>query len=547
MSLQIVLACLITCISYISWRVLRPLVVKTPLSILPGPPRQSLFSGNFSQIFNRNGWKFHLDLVKKYGTTIRIHHFLGDERLYTIDPLALHHIFVKHQYTYEETPMFLTMMQLQFGTGLLSTLGEHCDHHKKQRKMLNPVFSLKHMRGLLPIFYPVSHQLRDVLVRKVKNGEEEINVMAWMSRAALEYIGQGGFGYTFDALNENSRSEYSEAVKMLVPLGSTMFAVRNFLPLAKLIGTPKIWRKIVEWTPVQRVQQARSIIDLMHETSLEIYSMKLKALEQGDEAVVEQIGNGNDIMSILLRANAEASEEDRLPDHEILGQISTFVFAGHDTTTSALSRTLHQLVLHPDVQEKLRQEVTEARKDGDIGYDVLMGLPFLDAVCRETLRLFPPVPTVQRVTRQDITLPLLFPVKSADGKTEIKEIPLKKNTGVVVSLMNVNRCKAIWGEDAEQWKPERWLKPLPETVASAHLPGVYASMMTFIGGGRACIGFKFAEMELKLALSILLETFVFSPGSKEIDWMMAGLQSPVIKGSDDITPQLPLKLSLVKH
>ena len=78
--------------------------------------------------------------------------------------------------------------------------------------------------------------------------------------------------------------------------------------------------------------------------------------------------------------------------------------------------------------------------------------------------------------RQDVVLPLLFPIKAADGKTEIKEIPLKKNTGVIVSLMNVNRCKAIWGEDADQWKPDRWMKPLPESVAAAHLPGVYASM-----------------------------------------------------------------------
>ncbi len=59
-------------------------------------------------------------------------------------------------------------------------------------------------------------RLRDVLARKVKNGETEINVMTWMSRAALEYIGRGGFGFTFDALNENSSSEYSEAVKMLM-------------------------------------------------------------------------------------------------------------------------------------------------------------------------------------------------------------------------------------------------------------------------------------------------------------------------------------------
>lgn len=78
-----------------------------------------------------------------------------------------------------------------------------------------------------------------------------------------------------------------------------MFSARQFVPFAKKIGTPKFWRKIVEWMPVRRIQQARSIIDLMQETSVEIYSKKLEALKQGDEAVMEQIGSGNDIMSIL--------------------------------------------------------------------------------------------------------------------------------------------------------------------------------------------------------------------------------------------------------
>ena len=79
-------------------------------------------------------------------------------------------------------------------------------------------------------------------------------------------------------------------------------------------------------------------------------------------------------------------------------------------------------------------------------------------------------------TRDDIVLPLLWPIKPSDGKAEIKEIPLKKNTTVVMSLLMANRCKRIWGEDAEEWKPERWLKPLPDSVADARLPGVYSSM-----------------------------------------------------------------------
>lgn len=73
-------------------------------------------------------------------------------------------------------------------------------------------------------------------------------------------------------------------------------------------------------------------------------------------------------------------------------------------------------------------------------------------------------------------LPLLWPVKSADGRTEIKEIPLKKNTDITISILNANRSKAIWGEDALEWKPERWLSPLPKSVTDAHLPGVYSQM-----------------------------------------------------------------------
>lgn len=105
----------------------------------------------------------------------------------------------------------------------------------------------------------------------------------------------------------------------------------------------------------------------------------------------------------------EASEHDHLPEEEILGQMScvisftcfhtyqqpaltcrrTLIFAAMDTTSSALSRILHLLSQRQELQDQLRAELVEARKvfDGDFDYDCLMELPFLEAVCRETLRL----------------------------------------------------------------------------------------------------------------------------------------------------------------
>ena len=67
---------------------------------------------------------------------------------------------------------------------------------------------------------------------------------------------------------------------------------------------------------------------------------------------------------------------------------STFVLAGMDTTSGALARILHLLALHPDVQDKLRAELLDAQTgEDDIPYDKLVDLPYLDAICRETLRL----------------------------------------------------------------------------------------------------------------------------------------------------------------
>ncbi|KAF9493432.1 cytochrome P450 [Pleurotus eryngii] len=381
--------------------------------------------------------------------------------------------------------------------------------------MLNPVFSVAHMRQMVPTFHKISSQLRDTLARKCSDGPQEVDVLSWISRTALELIAQSGLGHSFDSLQKDELPHaFVLVLKKLQPTIFGMMIARNFLPWLVKIGTPSFRRWVISLTPWKRLREARDLVDFMHETSLEIYNLKKRAIAEGDEAV--------------LKANLEASDEDRLPDEELLAQPTsiyrTLIFAAVDTTSGALARTLHLLSEHPEVQVKVREEILAAKEKfgGDLPYDELVSLPYLDAVCRETLRL----------TRKDAVLPLQDPIRGVDGSI-VSEIPVPNNTNIIVGLRASNTNPQLWGSDALEWKPERWLSPLPDALQEAHVPGIYSNLMTFLGG--------------EAVLSALIGTFEVSPSAtEEIVWNMTSIATPGIKGPMSSMPQLPLKLALAK-
>ncbi|KAF8910643.1 cytochrome P450 [Gymnopilus junonius] len=536
-------------VAWVCWRLLWQRLFPSVWENVPGPEATDIFPGSMLDLVDtKNGWDFHRKLRETYGSIIRLKGMFGANHLYVFDPKALHHILVKDQYIYDETEVFIENNKLVFGQGLLTTLGER---HRRQRKMLNPVFSIAHLREMVPIFYEVSHKVRKTFIQKVQNGPQEVEILGWMTRLALELIGQSGLGYSFDELTENAvPHEYGIASKQLVPVQSQPILIminRILTPKLTKIGTPAFRRWVVDHIPSKNIRKVRDIIDTLHRTSVEIFESKKKAIEAGDSALEAQIGKGKDVISILLKENMKASEDDKLADEEVLGQITTFTFAATDTTSTAITRTLHLLAQHKDAQVKLREELRKARTENngqDIGYDTLVSLPYLDAICRETLRMYSPVSTLMRSARQDIVLPLGQPIKGINGE-EIHEIPLPKGTNIHMSVLNSNRNPELWGPDAEDWKPERWLKPLPEALVGARIPGIYSHLMTFLGGSRSCIGFKFSQLEMKVVLALLVETLEFSLSDKSVFWQMSGIVTPII-GTDQTKPALPMIVSLAK-
>ncbi|KAI0687587.1 cytochrome P450 [Earliella scabrosa] len=529
-------------LTYILWRCFRHVVVESPLDNIPGPPSRSFLYGNLIHLLSKGGWEFVQDLTDSYPGVVKLRGLFGHCMLYVFDPVAMHSVVVKDQHVFAEPRWLLNFNEIRFGPGLPASFG---DKHRKQRKMLNPVFSIAHMRQMIPIFHAVVHRLQEAIEDRVRghDGPVEIDMHAWMGRTALELIGQAGLGYSFDPLVSDHPDEFANAIKATGPTMVKINHLRRLLPYVLSVGSAKTRRTLMGMIPHAGVRQMKNIIDVLHRRSVEIYEAKKRALEQGDEAVVQQIGEGKDIMSILMRENMAASAADKLPEDEVIAQMSTFIFAGMDTTSNALAMTLDLLSKLPDVQQKLRLEILDASKGGDLDYDTLVSLPYLDAVCRETLRLYPPVTTPFREAHQDAILPLSRPIRGLDGSM-IHEIAVPKGTAIAVGIFSANRNKAIWGEDATEWKPERWLSSLPNTVTDAKIPGVYSNLMTFFGGGRACIGFKFAQLEMKVVLCLLLSKFTFAPSKKPIKWNLSNIRYPSV--GDDPKSSMPIKVGLYK-
>ncbi|KAI1798436.1 cytochrome P450 [Ganoderma leucocontextum] len=498
-------------------------ISRSPLNAIPGPPSTSLIKGHIGEFFGPNSEKFRKDIMEKYGRVVKFRGLFNVPQLYVFDAAALHTILIKEHHIFEEPDTHLVGNGLMFGPGLVAVTGER---HKRQRKLLNPAFSPAQLRQTLPTMYQVTYQLRDAIASRLGDGWSEVDMLTWISRASLELIGQAGLGCSLDSLKDDKTSAYGEALKSLIPALVPVALGRRLLPRLVKIGSPQFWRRIVELVPFQSVRKLRDIIDMMDRTARRIVAERKEALHCGEDTIMQQIGEGKDILSRLLRVNEESSEGETISDEEIVGQVSTLVFAATDTTSSAVSRMLHLLAQHKDVQERLREEIVEARREhGDLSFDDLFELPYLEAVCRETLRLYAPVSFLSKTARQDTILPLQTPLRGVRGQ-DIHEVLVPKGTNVMVGIAAVNRDKALWGEDALEWKPDRWLSPLPESVAQAHIPGVYSNMMTFLGGGRACIGFKFSQCEMKVLLSVLLETFSFELSDTPIHWNLQSVQYP---------------------
>ena len=185
----------------------------------------------------------------------------------------------------------------------------------------------------------------------------------------------------------------------------------------------------------------------------------------------------------------------------------------HETTASALTWACYLLAKHPEIQERLRQEVQEALP-GDPSEDdsidlatILEQLPLCNGIMHETLRLYPTVPQTVREAQKD---------------TYVGDTFIPAGTVMVIPIWLINRSPDIWGQDAAEFRPERWITPEGKPNSNGGRVSNY-DFLTFLHGPRSCIGQNFAKAEMRCLLAAMVKSFSWSLAMDDRDVLPKGV------------------------
>lgn len=184
-------------------------------------------------------------------------------------------------------------------------------------------------------------------------------------------------------------------------------------------------------------------------------------------------------------------------------QALNILLAGRDTTAGTLSCAFLELGRNPEIVKKLKQEIQEnfGNSIEDLSFESLKKLTYLKAFVNEVLRLYPSVPRNVRAANKDTYL-----VKGGgpDGQDPVF---VKKGRSVVYSVYYMHRSKEMYGEDAEEFRPERWFEERVKSIGWGYLP--------FNGGPRICLGQQYALTEVSYVIVRLLQSFDHIQSHKE--------------------------------
>ncbi|MBT2414090.1 cytochrome P450 [Streptomyces sp. ISL-12] len=347
------------------------------------------------------------------------------------------------------------------GDGLF-TAYNHEPNWQLAHDVLAPGFSREAMAGYHPMMLDVADRLLAHWDRAGAAGRA-VDVPGDMTKLTLETIARTGFGHDFGSFERSRPHPFVTAM-----VGALTFAQRRNTvpgPLA-----PWLLRRASRRNAADIAFLNRTVDDLV------------RARRTGE-------GNGDLLDRMLETAHPGTGE--RLSARNVRRQVITFLVAGHETTSGALSFALHYLSRRPEVADRARAEVDRVwGGTAAPGYGQVAKLRYVRRVLDESLRLWPTAPAFAREARADTVL----------GGVH----PMRPGAWALVLTPMLHRDPEVWGPDAERFDPDRF----EAAAVRSRAPHTFKPFGT---GARACIGRQFALHEATLVLGLLLRRYDLRP------------------------------------
>ncbi|GMK59767.1 hypothetical protein CspeluHIS016_0803730 [Cutaneotrichosporon spelunceum] len=498
-----------------------------PFKNLRGPAPTSGFFGSLFTVAAKPIGRRYMSLTQEHGaSTVRFRGLVGRWRIASTDVTAISHV-LRHTGQWHRNEGFNGLIERATGGNVLCSEDEA---HRRQRRILNSAFNGTSVAAMMPMFWEEAYDLKKNVgeLLKADNGDgTKIDMLQIYIRTAMDIIGRAGFNYYFekhkDTEGENPLSKAFNAMINGMLENRALVVIQSIFPQALDMPTAN----------ARRVAKSRAVLDSI---AADIVNSRREEIAREHISLEKGEYDGKDVISLCLRANMSAGERDRMNESEIAGQIGALMLAGNETSATALAwGTLH-LSENPAIQAKLRAEVMSV-PDDEPSLETLNSLPYLDRFVRELLRLDPPLPQVVRTAAVDCVVPLGTPVLGRDG-TRMTEIHVSKGTDFVIPINDLNRDPRIWGADADTFNPDRYEDAgIPRTA----LPSVWGGLLSFIGGPHHCLGFRFALLEIKAVLFVLMRSFEIAPTGREFVRILPSIiQRPVVVGEEKMGMQMPV-------
>ncbi|NWX45261.1 CP3A9 protein, partial [Steatornis caripensis] len=434
---------------------------------IPGP-RPLPFFGTCLE-YRKGFVEFDNECFQKYGKIWGIY----DGRqpvLAVMDPQIIKSVLVKECYS-----TFTNRRHVDLA-GVLSnavSLAED-DQWKRIRTVLSPTFTSGKLKEMFPIMKHYGEALVKNVHKQVKK-DNALSVKDIFGSYSMDVVTSTSFGVNIDSMN-NPKDPFVREMKKLVKfdLFDPLFILTFVCPFV----TPLLVKLNVSFFPSDVVDFfMRSITKIKQDREKETHKGRVDFLQLMIESQ-NPTSHGSNEANHSYKA---------LNDIEILSQAFIFIFAGYEPTSNTLCYLAYELATHPDVQQKLLEEIdTVLPNKAPLTYEMMMQLEYLDMTVSETLRLFPIGGRLERTCKKDV---------------EINGVIIPKGTVVMIPPYTLHHNPEYW-PNPEEFRPERFSKENKEAIDPyAYLP--------FGAGPRNCIGMRFALLTLKVAIAILLQHFTF--------------------------------------